>query len=310
MSIAVFGAAGGVGAATAAALVTRGVTDQLILVDRAADLLAVQGMDLRLLAGATGGAPVRTSTTAAGADVIVMTAGVPHRDGHSRLSLAGDNLAILDELLAALPPGWAGTLMIATNPVDVLVTAARRALPAAATVMGYVRNDSFRLAEAIGAVLGRPAAEVVAWVIGEHGPGMVPLFDRVTVAGVPVALTPPQRDAALRAAVEWYDVWQRYRTGRTSVWTTGHGLADLVAGYLGERPSTQPVCLPVDGRYGIAEPVCLGLPARLGGGRVEVEEWPLAPDQIDQLHRAAAGVAQALVGVAAPGRWVSNSAAQ
>jgi L-lactate dehydrogenase len=288
MRVGIFGGAGAVGSATAAALLTRRIAGHVLLSDIDAGLLAVQQMDLDLLAGPYG---ARVAAVPAGdlaaADVVVMAAGVPHRDGADRRDFAAANLVVLDALLEVLPLGWPGTLMIASNPVDVLVTAAARRLAGRSRVLGYVANDTLRVAQAIAEVRGCPAADVEVWALGEHGPDLVMMLDRVTVAGRPVVLDEDERSEVRRLSVGWYDRWQRHGTGRTSMWTTGSGVAALVGAYIGARPSLEPVSAPLNGCYGIAGPVALGVPALIGRGRAEVVEWPLPPADLNRLRRGA-----------------------
>jgi malate dehydrogenase len=293
VTVCVYGAAGGVGAVASAAIIIHGIADRLLLVDIDENLLAVSQMDLSLLSGTYGGTEVvhAAPADAGSADIIVLTAGVPHRDGADRSAFAAENRKILDELLAVLPETWNGLLVIATNPVDVLATAAHRQRPDAA-VLGYARNDSLRLAQAVGDVLDMPARQVQAWALGEHGSAMVPLFDRTRIAGRPVSLTDTQQADAVGRALDWYDRWQARGTGRTSMWTTGFGLAELVSAYLAEEPSVLPACAPVGGRYAVPHDVCLGQPVRLGGRRVHVLTWRLTAAQTIGMRQAAELVAE------------------
>lgn len=294
MRVGIFGAAGAVGSATAAAVLSGRIADRLLLTDLHSDVLAVQHMDLDLLAG-TLDARVEAVGRArlAEADLVVMAAGVPHRDGADRNDFAAANLAILDELLGALPARWPGALLIASNPVDVLATAAAQRLGPAARVLGYVANDTLRLAQAVAQVRGCPTGDVQAWTVGEHGPDTIALLDRVTVAGIPAGLDEAECREVVDRALGWYDRWQRHGTGRTSMWTTGAGVASLVASYTGARVGLEPVSVPLRGRYGVPGPVCLGVPALVGRGRAEVVEWALTGEQTERLHRTATGIARA-----------------
>lgn len=291
-TVAVVGAAGGVGSATAAALVTGRRVGSLLLLDVAGPALAVVEMDLALLAAGCG-SPVQVSSSEGlpAADVVVFAASVPHRDGAARSEFAAENAAILRDVLASLPSSWSGAFLVATNPVDVLATLAHRAIGHSATVLGYVRNDSVRLAQAVAQVTGHPPHQVTAWSLGEHGPGTVPLLDRVTVAGRPLTLTPSQQHAVRALAGTWYDRWQSHRTGRTSMWTTGSGLATLVESWLADEPAPHPVCIPLDPRYELPHAVCLAQPALVGTRRVTPLHWPLTPAQHHAMAKAAATVA-------------------
>ena len=115
-----------------------------------------------------------------------------------------DNAAVVGEVVAALPTGWPGVIVMVTNPLDPLCTwlhdrhgLDRRRL------IGYTANDSLRLRTAIGDQLGVRSSEVDAWVLGEHGDRFVALLDRVRVGGEPVALDEAQQDAAVRFVRHW-----------------------------------------------------------------------------------------------------------
>jgi L-lactate dehydrogenase len=268
------------------------IVDRLLLIDAATDALAVTAMDLSLMSSATSSSEVFAvdAEGLADTDVVILAAGVPHRDGEPRSAFARANLAILRSVVAVLPSGWSGLFVVASNPVDVLTTVAHHKLPDA-TVLGYTRNDSLRLAQGIGLALGAPACDVRAWSLGEHGPAAVPLLDRIELADAPVRLTEPQREIALGWWNGWYDRWQQHRSGRTSMWTTGCGLGDLVAAFLGAQAVIVPASAPVDGLYGIREDVCLGLPVRLGDRSAEVLTWDLSADQVAGMRAGAAAVA-------------------
>lgn len=96
-------------------------------------------------------------------------------------------------------------------------------------MLGYTANDSLRLQTAVGDQLGVRATDVDARVVGEHGDGCVLLFDRVRVNGEPVALAPEQQAAAEQFVRSWYERHVALDSGRSSTWTSGHGLARMVA---------------------------------------------------------------------------------
>ncbi|MFE6054260.1 hypothetical protein ACFQ6N_26205 [Kitasatospora sp. NPDC056446] len=292
--VCVVGGAGAVGAATAAALLGGGFRGRLELVDTAGALLAAQVMDLRLVPSEAATVAAVPLGAAGAADVVVLAASVPHRDGAARADFLWENAVILEQVLAALPAHWPGTLVLATNPVDPLCTLAARSLPAGATVLGYTLNDSLRLRRGVALALGVHRHRVSAWAVGEHGPHTVPLFDRVRLDGRPVPLDAAQRDSAAGYAREWYGRWQRLGTGRTSSWASGAGIAALVRAVLADTRTLLPVSAALHGEYGLSG-LSLGVPALVGAGRAEVVEWELTRDQLAGL-RTAAGVVAAAVG--------------
>jgi malate/lactate dehydrogenase len=201
-----------------------------------------------------------------------------------------DNAAVIEAVLGELPGGWIGTVLIATNPVDPLCTLASRRLSPDATVLGYSLHDSLRLTEGIAIVLGCAASEVTAWVVGEHGPDMVPLFERTQLHGHPVVLDQRQRHEALTHALNWYDDWQRCGTGMTSALCSGTGIAHMLERLLAETTSVLPACAQLRGEYGLSG-VSLGVPVRLGRGSAEVEQWQLTKGELAAMHRSSQVVA-------------------
>ena len=234
--IAIVGGGGGVGASLAFNLLLRDEPYEISLVDGRSGMARSHEMDLQqvLAAGATGSIRIVGLAEAVEADVLVVSASVPLTVNTSRMVYLRDNAEILAQVGRALPPGWPGVALVVTNPVDPFCTWLQRATGLdRRRVLGYTANDSLRLRTAVGEQLGVPAADVDAWVVGEHGDGSVLLFDRVSVAGEPVTLAPAQQAAAEQFVRSWYERHVALDSGRSSTWTSGHGLARMVAALTG-----------------------------------------------------------------------------
>ncbi len=149
-------------------------------------------------------------------------------------------------------------LTVVINPVDPLVTWLHRHSGLdRRRVLGYTLNDTLRLRTGVGLALGVPAAEVEAWVLGEHGDAAVPVFSRVRVRGERVTLEAADREAATDFVRGWYRRHVALDSGRSSTWTSGVGVA-------------------------------LGVPVRLGRGGVKhIEAWELDADERRGLAAAA-----------------------
>ena len=187
-----------------------------------------------------------------------------------------DNAAVVGEVVAALPDGWPGVIVMVTNPVDPLCAwLQRRHGLDRRRLIGYTANDSLRLRTAIGDQLGVRSSEVDAWVLGEHGDRFVPLLDRVRVGGEPVALDEAQQDAAVRFVRHWYERHVALDSGRSSTWTTGRGLARMVAALASDDGELWPASIVLEGEYGVSG-TALTVPVTLARGGVrEVHEWDL-----------------------------------
>ncbi|HEY6757977.1 MAG TPA: hypothetical protein VI318_00745 [Baekduia sp.] len=298
--IAIVGAGGGVGSSVAFNLLLRDEAYDIDLVDGRSGMAASHEMDLQqvVAAGASGSVSIVELGAIAAADVVVISAAAPLTVNRSRQVYLHDNAAILTSVVGALGDvaAWPGVVVVVTNPVDALVTWLARSYGFARTrVVGYTANDGLRLRTAVAHLLGVPSASVDAWVLGEHGDHCVPLLSRVYVDGAPVELSAAQREAAVDFVKSWYVRHVALDSGRSSTWTTGHGVARMVAALTGAAGLSElwSAAVPLEGEYGLRD-VALGVPARLGpGGLVGVEEWPLDGAERSALVEAAEAIGAA-----------------
>jgi malate/lactate dehydrogenase len=295
------GAGGGVGASAAFNLLRGPLDCELVLADSRDEMVVSHLMDLEqvLEQGATGTVRHGEVDDAANADVLVVAASAPLTVNASRMVYLESNAAILSPLLDALPAGWPGTLILVTNPVDPLCTwAQERTGLDRERVLGYTLNDSLRLRTGIGKALGLHPGRVRAWTVGEHGDLAVPLLDRVTVDGEPVALGAAQV-RAVRAFIDgWYVRHVALDSGRSSTWTSGLGLARMVAVCApGAPPETWPASVMLRGEYGV-DGVSLSVPVSLAqGGARTIHVWELTDEQRDGVRAGAELVRNAAEGL-------------
>ena len=160
-------------------------------------------------------------------------------------------------------------------------------------VLGYTLNDSVRLRAAIADRLGVAHGVVDAWMVGEHGDGAVPLWSRVRVDGRERDLPADARAAVLAELRDWYVTHVALNSGRSSTWTSGHGLARMVAAIAAGDDEPWPASVVLRGEYGL-DGVAVSVPVSLGpGGARTVHEWPLAGDERAALHAVARDIAAA-----------------
>jgi malate dehydrogenase len=284
--IAIVGAGGGVGSSVAYNLLLADAPYTITLVDGRSGMASSHEMDLQqvVAAGATGSVGIVGLGSVADADVVVVSAATPLTVNRSREVYLHDNAAIVGTVADALPEGWPGTVLMVTNPVDALVTWLARVRPDL-RAFGYTANDGLRLRTVVGQLLGVAPASVDAWVLGEHGDHCVPLLSRVRVDGEVVALTASQRAAAADFVRSWYVRHVALDSGRSSTWTTGHGVARMVAA-LG-TPDVFPASVVLAGQYDVRD-VALSVPVAPATGRVE--EWPLDAEEARGMTEAARAV--------------------
>jgi malate dehydrogenase len=143
---------------------------------------AVEGFDAQFK-------PANAYAEIAGADVIIITAGVPRKPGMSRDDLLGINLKVMEQAGAGIKKYAPDAFVIViTNPLDAMVWALQKAcgLPKQKVVgmAGILDTGRFRafLAEAFDVSV----EDVSALVLGGHGDDMVPIARYSTVAGIPL----------------------------------------------------------------------------------------------------------------------------
>lgn len=298
MKVTIVGGGGGVGSSTAFNLLIAGAGYEIALVDTRPEMVVSHVMDFDQVAEFFPRSSARSGTAEdiADSDVVVVSAAAPLVVNTSRLVHLHENAVILDEIGELVPAGWPGVLIIATNPVDPLVTRLCAQLGGdRRRILGYTLNDSLRLRTGIERTLGMAAGTVEAWTLGEHGDSNVPLLDRVNVDGAPLSLSPEEAAAAIEYARDWYVRHVALDSGRSSTWISGLGLARMVCSIAEDRRERWPASMVLDGEYGVRG-VAISVPVELGqGGALRIEEWTLQESQLAALRRSAECVREALV---------------
>jgi len=188
MKVGIVGA-GAVGATAAYAMVLQGSAHEIILVDQNEKLAAAQAHDI------TDATPFAYSTQItsgnyddlAGAQIVVLAAGIAQRPGDTRLDLLKRNAdvfgQIIPRVLAAVPQA---ILLVATNPVDVMTDIAARIakLPPGRVFGSGTILDSARFRNLLSQHIPVNPKSIHAYVLGEHGDSEVLWWSGVTVGGV------------------------------------------------------------------------------------------------------------------------------
>ncbi len=274
--IAIVGA-GNVGTSAALALARAESCRQITLVDVRPGWAAGIALDLRH-AGPLDGFDTRiggheTMEAAAGADVVIITAGSPRRPGMSRSDLLAANLAIQDPILDAVARVAPGALILqVANPADILTwNAHQRTGWPRERILGLSGVlDSARMAAFIAEEAGCSVRNVTAMVIGGHGDTMVPLVEYSYVNGIPVAefLAAERIDRiAARTCRAGSEILQLKREG-TAHLAPGAAIAQTVDAIAFDRKRILPAIAILEGEYGEAG-MAMCVPCQLGTGGME-----------------------------------------
>lgn len=236
----------------------------------------------------------------AGADVIIVTAGVPRKPGMSRDDLLGINLKVMDSVGKGIAEHAPNAFVICiTNPLDAMVWALQKAsgLPANKVVGMAGVLDSARFRYFLSEATGVSVKDVHAMTLGGHGDDMVPLVRYSTVGGVPL---PVLVEMGLLSQEKLDSIVKRTRGGGgeiVALLKTGSAFyapaASAIAmaeSYLRDQKRVLPVAAQLNGQYGISD-MYVGVPALIGANGVEkILEVPFDAAEKEMFAKSVASV--------------------
>jgi len=239
---------------------------------------AVFGKDV-LLKGANDYADI------AGADVCIVTSGVPRKPGMSRDDLLGINLKVMkavgDGIKAHAPNAF---VICITNPLDAMVWALREfsGLPAHKVIGMAGVLDSARFRFFLSEKLGVSVEDIHAWTLGGHGDDMVPMTRYSTVGGLPLPVLVQQgmlSQAELDAIVTRTrggggEIVGLLKTG-SAFYAPAESAIAMAKSYLKDKKRVLPCAAHLTGQYGLTG-IYVGVPVVIGAGGAErVIEFPM-----------------------------------
>ena len=213
-----------------------------------------------------------------GADVCIVTAGVPRKPGMSRDDLIGINIKVMEQVGAGIKKyAPSAFVVVITNPLDAMVWALQRAC-------GMPRNmvigmagvlDTARFRHFIADELGVSIEDVFAFVLGGHGDDMVPLVRYSTVAGIPlpdIVRMGWMRQERLDEIVERTrkgggEIVALLKTG-SAYYAPASAAIQMTESYLKDQKRILPCAVYLNGEYGV-KGLYLGVPAIIGAGGAE-----------------------------------------
>ena len=276
MKVTVVGA-GNVGATCADVLAYREIANEVVIVDIKEGMAEGKALDIwqkapiNLYDTRTTGSTADYTLTA-GSEVVVITSGLPRKPGMSRDDLIETNAGIVKSVTEnVIQDSPDAIIIIVSNPLDVMTYQAhitsklpRTKVFGMAGILDTARYRAF-LAEALDV----SPKDIQAVLMGGHGDTMVPLPRYTTVAGIPVT--------ELIGADELNAIIERTKSGGgelvklmgTSAWyAPGAAAAQMVEAIVKDQRRVFPVCVKLDGEYGIDD-CYLGIPVILGKNGIE-----------------------------------------
>ena len=230
----------------------------------------------------------------AGADVVIVTAGIPRKPGMSRDDLLGINLKIIrsvaQNLRTRCPDAF---VIVVSNPLDAMVYAMKEVTgfpPERVVGMAGVL-DSARLQLFLAQAVGVAVKDVRAMVLGGHGDTMVPVASYCTINGIPAG--------QLIAADKLAAIFERTRNGGAEVvklmgtsayYAPAASAIQMARAFLHDEKRLIPCAAFLRGEYGYQD-LYIGVPVILGGKGVEkVVEIALEPGEKQMLDNSARAV--------------------
>ena len=209
----------------------------------------------------------------AGADVVIITAGLARKPGMSRDDLLATNLKIMKQVAEGVRDNAPDAFVIVvSNPLDAMVYTFKE-------ISGFPKNrvigmagvlDSARFRAFVAWELGVSVEDVTALVLGGHGDTMVPLIRYCTVAGIPVSqlIGKEKLDAIVeRTKGAGGEVVGLLKTGSAFV-SPALSAISMAEAYLKDKKRVLACACLLEGEYGV-NGLYVGVPCVVGGGGLE-----------------------------------------
>ena len=218
----------------------------------------------------------------AGADVVIVTAGLPRKPGMSRDDLIEVNSKIMTSVAEGIRDNAPDAFVIViSNPLDAMVTLCQKVTGfPPERVMGQAGVlDSARFAAFIAWELGVSVKDVTAMTLGGHGDTMVPLVRYASVQGIPVMELLEQKYGSAEKAKEVMtamvertkaaggEVVKLLKTG-SAFYSPASAAIAMAEAVLKDQKRVLPVCALLNGEFGV-DGYYVGVPCVLGAGGVE-----------------------------------------
>lgn len=305
--IAVIGC-GFVGAACAFTLMQSEMFSEMVLID--VDKKRAEGEAMDISHGIPFAAPTKIYAGDYGdigdAAIVVVTAGANQKPDETRLDLVHKNVKIFQSMIPQIrDSGFAGVLLIVSNPVDILTYVAQR-------ISGFTENrvigsgtvlDTARLKRAVSRHLTVDSRSVHAFIIGEHGDSEIAAWSSANVSGIPLNDFCELRghykhsENTARIAEEVknsaYEIIEKKQATYFGIAMSVKRICEVITR---DEKSILPISSMMYGEYGISD-VALSMPAIVGKNGVETKvPIPLSAEELEKLRRSASMLRDVLDG--------------
>ena len=264
---------GMVGMSYAYSLLNQGTVKELVLIDINKERAEGEAMDLN---HGLSYAPRKMKIYAGeysdckDADIVVITAGVPQKEGESRIDLLNRNATIMKIVVGqVMKSKFHGIILVASNPVDILTYVAWKAsgLPSSKVIGSGTSLDTARLRFEIAQKINISVKNIHAYILGEHGDSEFVCWSQAYVGAKPlVDVIESMEEIEFKDLEEIYNsvknaAFEIIKRKKASYYGIGMTLVSITSAILTDENRIIPISAYNDGTYDTVKDLYIGLPA-------------------------------------------------
>ena len=287
---------GMVGMSYAYALLNQNLCDELVLIDINKKRAEGEAMDLNHGVAFSGGNMeiyAGEYTDCCNADLVVLTAGLPQKEGQNRLDLLKENRKIFETILqSVLENGFHGIFLVATNPVDIMTRIVYEIsdFPPEKVIGTGTALDTARLRYLLGEKFMIDPRNMHAYVMGEHGDSEFVPWSQAMMTTKPIFdLCGETEGCHFQELLELEEevrmaAYKIIETKKATYYGIGMAMARITKAIFGNEYSVLTVSAHLQGEYG-ENGIYIGIPCvvnRMGIQRIV--ELPLGSEEKQRLH--------------------------
>ena len=287
---------GMVGMSYAYALLNQNLCDELVLIDINKKRAEGEAMDLNHGVAFSGGNMeiyAGEYTDCCNADLVVLTAGLPQKEGQNRLDLLKENRKIFETILqSVLENGFHGIFLVATNPVDIMTRIVYEIsdFPPEKVIGTGTALDTARLRYLLGEKFMIDPRNMHAYVMGEHGDSEFVPWSQAMMTTKPIFdLCGETEGCHFQELLELEEevrmaAHKIIEAKKATYYGIGMAMARITKAIFGNEYSVLTVSAHLQGEYG-ENGIYIGIPCvvnRMGIQRIV--ELPLGSEEKQRLH--------------------------
>ena len=299
--VAIIGA-GAVGSSIAFSMAIQQLCTELVLIDVNKDKASGEALDISHGLPFLGQMDIYAGdySDVKDCDLIIMTAGIPRKQGETRLDLAKKNVVLAKSITASFMQYYTGgNILVISNPCDIItyMVAKWSGLPHNRVIGSGTVLDSARFRTLLSQKLDIDVKNVHGYIIGEHGDSQLPAWSATNIAGLSIDEYAKTTGISFTEA-DRKEIADKARTAGAEViklkGATFNGIAVSVStiakSLLKNENTIRTVGSVLTGQYGISD-IVTNVPTIISADGIErVLEFDLAPQELHALQESAAAV--------------------